>query len=171
VTEIDLTVPFHNLIRVEKEEHEQEVGLVTIEPHQKGPPLHLHADQDERWTVITGRLAVRSGSNTLSLGASEVHCVPKGTPHTFWNDSDEPCTFRYELTPGSRFTSMMRTFAMLAKDGRIRSLTDLRSVMHMAQVFVEFGDHVQAVAPPHWVMRLMARAGRSLGVVRRFEAQ
>ena len=169
--EIDLTVPFHTRIRVERQDRDAEIGLVTVDAKSAGPPLHQHEGQDEHWTCVEGQLSLQCGKEKKTLSAGEVHIVPRGTPHTYWNDGAAPCVFRYELNPGSRFTSMMRTFAMLAREGRLRGTSDIRSIMHMAQVFIDFGDHVRAVAPPHRVMRAMAATGRTLGLVSRIEPQ
>ncbi len=166
-SEIDLTRPFHTRIRVESEDAAAEVGIVTVDAKSEGPPLHVHRGQDERWTVLTGRLSVRRSESIHHLDAGATFEVPRATAHTYWNEGETPCTFRYELTPGHRFTSMMRTFAGLAESGSLRGTRDLVSLMHMAQVFVDFDDHVHAVAPPQWVMRVIAGVGRSLGVVKR----
>lgn len=111
---------------------------------------------------------MKIGGRTLKLSAGETTEVPRGTAHTYWNEGSEECEFRYELSPGHRFTAMMRTFEALAREGKLRGTKDVRSIMHMAQVFVLFDDHVRGVAPPQWVMRAVAAVGRAFGVVRPF---
>ena len=168
MTRIDLTIPFHTRIDVESEDRRLEAGVVAVDARSNGPPLHRHVDQDERSTVVRGVLSARIGSRRCALQAGEVIDVPRGTPHTYWNAGDEECVFRYDLTPGHRFTAMMRTFEALARDGRLRGTSDPRSIMHMAEVFHLFHDHVEAVSPPGWVMRAFAGPGRNLGIVRPF---
>lgn len=168
MSHIDLTVPFHTRIDVEEEGPRIESGTVTVDPRSDGPPLHRHVDQDERWVVVGGALSARIDTRRCVLQAGETLVIPRGTPHTYWNAHDAPCVFQYELTPGHRFTAMMRTFEGLAADGRLRGTQDPRSVLHMAQVFQLFRDHVEAVMPPPWLLRAFAAIGRALGVVRPF---
>jgi len=168
MSRINLTVPFHTRIDVESEDQHLEAGTVMVDPQSEGPPLHRHVDQDERWFVVRGALSTRIGPLTSVLHEGETIEVPRGTPHTYWNAGAEECVFRYELTPGHRFTAMMRTFESLAADGRLRGTKDPRSILHMAQVFQLFRDHVEAVSPPPLVMRAAAGLGRVLGIVRPF---
>lgn len=167
---IDLTVPFHTRIDVDCESRERESGLVAVDAKSAGPPLHRHMDQDERWVVVSGVLSARIGNRNLTLREGETIEVPRSTPHTYWNAGDVECAFRYELTPGHRFTAMMRTFERLAANGRIRGTGDPRSIMHMATVFRLFHDHVQSVSPPAFVMKAASFVGRTLGVVAPFDA-
>lgn len=165
---IDLSVPFHTRIDVKQEDAAREAGMVAVAARSEGPPLHRHVDQDERWTVLAGELSARIGGRRCTFAAGEVVEVPRGTPHTYWNAGAEECRFRYELTPGHRFTAMMRTFEALARDGRLRGTGDPRSILQSAEVFRLFHDHVEAVSPPQWVMRAFAWLGRGVGIVRPF---
>lgn len=167
---IDLTVPFHTRIDVDCESRERESGLVAVDALSEGPPLHRHVDQDERWVVVSGVLTARVGDRTLTLHPGETIDVPRSAPHTYWNAGDAECVFRYELTPGHRFTAMMRTFERLAGEGRIRGTRDPRSIVHMAEVFRLFHDHVQSVKPPPFLMRATAFVGRLLRIIRPFSA-
>lgn len=62
-------------------------------------PLHLHHADDEAWYVLEGTLCVRSGDEIVEVPAGAAVLVPKGTPHTYWNPSPEPCRYLLIMTP------------------------------------------------------------------------
>ncbi len=64
-----------------------------------GPPLHVHAGEDEAWYVIEGRLRFRLGDDLASAPAGSFVFVPRGTPHCFHNDADEPARILVLFTP------------------------------------------------------------------------
>lgn len=42
---------------------------------------HTHADTDELFLVLRGRLTIRYDDGEVVLGPGELHVVPRGTPH------------------------------------------------------------------------------------------
>ena len=46
------------------------------------PPLHVHPE-DEKLSVLEGRLTVFAGGRQLELGAGESWVAPSGVPHTY----------------------------------------------------------------------------------------
>jgi quercetin dioxygenase-like cupin family protein len=48
-----------------------------------GPPLHVHADEDELFLVHDGEVTFHQGSNRWTLGAGGVAYLPATLPHTF----------------------------------------------------------------------------------------
>jgi quercetin dioxygenase-like cupin family protein len=54
-----------------------------------GPPPHHHADADECFYVIAGRLEVMLDDTWTSLGQGEYMNVPRGTVHSFRNDGPD----------------------------------------------------------------------------------
>ncbi|MGL4461927.1 MAG: cupin domain-containing protein [Planctomycetia bacterium] len=160
----DLTIPPFGLkLRFLDRGEGSESGVVCLRPRVAGPPVHTHARQDERFVVTAGTLGVLVGKEWRELKPGESVDVPRGTPHTYRNASASVCEFEYRLTPGGRFTRMMREFADLAAEGKLRSLADLRSMIHLAMVFVRYSDEVRSVQPPMFVMRCLACVGRWLG--------
>jgi quercetin dioxygenase-like cupin family protein len=64
-----------------------------------GPPLHAHAAEDESWRVLEGRLRFRLGAELRSAPAGSFVYVPRGVPHAFHNDGDEPARILVAFTP------------------------------------------------------------------------
>ena len=50
-----------------------------------GPPLHVHAEQDDTFFVLEGVLAIQVGDEVFDVGPGDFASVPPGVPHTFDN--------------------------------------------------------------------------------------
>jgi mannose-6-phosphate isomerase-like protein (cupin superfamily) len=74
----------------------------TYPPHSAKPPLHLHPQQDEHFTVVGGRLHAVVGTAERDVEPGEVLEVPRGTPHQMWGDADEPTVVIWRTTPALR---------------------------------------------------------------------
>jgi mannose-6-phosphate isomerase-like protein (cupin superfamily) len=67
-----------------------------------GPPLHVHADQDDSFLVLEGTLAIQVGEELFDVGPGDFATVPPGVAHTFDNiRQDQPPVRTINLmTPG-----------------------------------------------------------------------
>ena len=65
-------------------------------------PLHLHRECDEAWIVLEGTLVVQAGDEELTVPAGGAAYVERGTPHTYWNPSPEPCRYLLVMTARTR---------------------------------------------------------------------
>ncbi|MEU2421164.1 cupin domain-containing protein [Streptomyces sp. NPDC007851] len=63
------------------------MGEITIPRHTPGPPQHRHAQHDEGFYFLSGRVRFAVGQDDYDAGAWVM--VPPGAPHTFANVSDE----------------------------------------------------------------------------------
>lgn len=59
----------------------------TIRHEPGGPPLHMHADQDEWFLVTEGTFQVRVGDVVHTLEPGDSILGPRGIPHAFRNSS------------------------------------------------------------------------------------
>jgi mannose-6-phosphate isomerase-like protein (cupin superfamily) len=59
----------------------------TVRSEPGGPPLHVHAGQDEWFLVTEGAFDVRVGDVTHHLGVGDSILGPRGVPHAFRNTS------------------------------------------------------------------------------------
>jgi quercetin dioxygenase-like cupin family protein len=64
-----------------------------------GPPLHVHASEDEAWYVIAGELRFQLGEERAAAPAGSFVFVPRGTPHGFVNAGSEPARILVLFTP------------------------------------------------------------------------
>jgi quercetin dioxygenase-like cupin family protein len=64
-----------------------------------GPPLHVHAAEDESWYVLEGQLRFRLGGEIADAPAGSFVFVPRGTPHCFRNVGERPARILVLFTP------------------------------------------------------------------------
>lgn len=57
-------------------------------PKAFGPPVHIHENFDETFTVKEGELSLLVNGEKKTLKAGESFTIPRGTPHKPFNDTD-----------------------------------------------------------------------------------
>lgn len=106
---------------------ERVVGEARVAPGA-GPPMHVHHQQDEVFTVVRGRIGYqRAGAAPRFAGPGETVVFRAGEPHRFWNAGDDElhCT-AYIEPPGNVEFFLSALFAsQQANAGRRPSLLDV----------------------------------------------
>jgi quercetin dioxygenase-like cupin family protein len=88
-----------------------------------GPPLHVHAAEDEAWYVLDGTLRFVLGTERSEAPAGSFVFVPRGTPHCFQNVGDGPARILVLFTPSGMEGFFDRFAALPAFDpGAFRRL-------------------------------------------------
>ena len=89
-------------IRVRSEDTGGAFGLIeqVVPAGFPGPALHIHPEFEETFYVLGGQIALRVGDEACEAGPGTVAMVPRGTPHTFANPSNEPAHMLILVTPG-----------------------------------------------------------------------
>jgi quercetin dioxygenase-like cupin family protein len=85
-------------------------ALVNTTAAGGGPPLHVHANEDEAWYIIEGRFRFMLGEERHDAPAGSLVSVPRGTAHCFQNVGAEPARILVLFTPAG----MERFFDRLA---------------------------------------------------------
>lgn len=52
------------------------------------PPLHIHTDYTETFSVVSGSMGYMLNDTIAFLRAGEKADIPQGVPHTFWQASE-----------------------------------------------------------------------------------
>jgi quercetin dioxygenase-like cupin family protein len=81
-------------VSIEPERLEVEVSYAADSPL---PPGHLHAHQDERFTVLDGAVRAVIDSSEHRYAAGESFDVPAGTVHQMTGDG--PARVKWEVSP------------------------------------------------------------------------
>ena len=89
-----------------------------LAPGGRVPSGHVHPGQEERFTVIRGRLRFRIGRRRLTVGPGETLVVPPGTPHHFANRGTEEVLVAVETRPAMRMEELLETAAELSRTER-----------------------------------------------------
>ena len=65
-----------------------------------GPPMHVHFQQEETITVVTGRLGYQiQGLEVCYCEPGETAAFGPGVPHKFWADGDQVLHMKGTITP------------------------------------------------------------------------
>jgi mannose-6-phosphate isomerase-like protein (cupin superfamily) len=133
----------------------------TLEP-EGSTAIHYHPEQEESYRVLEGTLEVFRDGRWNAVRAGESLAVPPGVVHGFRNAGGEPVRFLNVHRPALAFQEHLETLDRLVRAGKIRSLKDPRSLIHMCMSAVEHRSDV-TVKPPYGVVRALAFIGRRLG--------
>ena len=143
----------HTRIAFERTSAESDGALLRFEEtYQVGPqrpPMHIHAAQTERFTVLSGVLGVRVGRETRLLGPGDVAEVPPGTAHTLWNAGVEPCVHRVEMTPALAMEDFFYEITTLEAEGGLPP----RSLSQVGRVATLFLRHRNQLAGVPWFIQ------------------
>lgn len=127
---------------------------------------HVHPNQEERFEVVSGTLAVRIGGEERILRAGDVAVVPPGRPHAWWNAGPDEVRIRGQIRPALRTEHFFETFFGLGKDGKTNR-RGLPNLLQLAVLMREYEDEMRLARPPFAIQRLifapLAFIGRALG--------
>lgn len=59
-----------------------------VSPGGNVPVKHIHPNQNEHFEVISGTLKIECKNETSILSSGETKLIPQGTPHQWWNNSE-----------------------------------------------------------------------------------
>ena len=84
-----------------------------LQPGAHVPAAHVHPRQEERFTILAGRLRFRIGPRTILAERGMTLTVPGGTPHWFGNVGDGVAQVRVEVRPALRMQELFETVGWL----------------------------------------------------------
>jgi quercetin dioxygenase-like cupin family protein len=70
----------------------------VIAPHE-GPPEHIHAHEDEMYSVLAGAIRFKADGRYFDAPAGAFMFIPRGTPHCFLNVGDAPARLLVMFVP------------------------------------------------------------------------
>lgn len=134
---------------------------MVIEEQSELPP-HVHPEAEERYEVLSGRLAVMVDGEWTELTAGESHTVPPGTVHSFRNET--PVEVVNVHSPALRYEAFFRTFQRLkTEQGVSMPPRGFRATVLLAMLISEYKREQVVDSPPQWVFDGLAALGRLLG--------
>ena len=136
---------------------------VFIRAGAPGTPEMVHSLQDESFKILSGSLDFRIGGHERRLNAGESLLIPKGTPHNWWNESNEEAHALVELRPALRSEEFFANFYGLCSEKGA-----LPNPLQLAVLINEHKDEGSYLTkPPLPVQKVMfgalAPVGRLLG--------
>jgi quercetin dioxygenase-like cupin family protein len=133
------------------------------------PSSHAHPEQEERFTVLAGRMRFRVGGRRVIAGPGDTVRVPPGTVHHFANASHQPARIAVQTRPALDMQDLLATAAALAQHqhaaiGRLRRRLPgpagrllPRQLPNPAHLALFMRDFDREVAAPH-LPRALVRA-------------
>lgn len=140
-------------------------------PKIVGPAAHIHPKQTEYFEVRSGTLNARVGKQDRTLEAGESMTLPPGTPHTWWNSSDEELHGYVELRPSMNMRDEFEALFALGRAGKTDE-TGVRNLLQVAVLLDAYPDTIYRAGLPIWVQKfgiaLLAPIARLLGYKARY---
>ncbi len=115
---------------------------------------HVHPNQEERFEVVSGVMAIRIDGQERTLRAGDVAVVPPGRAHSWWNAGSEEVHVRGEVAPALRTELFFEKFFELAKDGKTNR-RGLPNPFQLALLMREYEEEIRLARPPFLIQRLL----------------
>lgn len=100
----------------------------TLAPGKKGPPEHVHDDEAETFSIVTGTLRIWIDGTPRDLGPGESVTVQPGARHRFLNPGSETVVVNVSLN-GTRMENALVPLAIYANGRRKMTLRAFTVVM------------------------------------------
>jgi quercetin dioxygenase-like cupin family protein len=124
-----------------------------------GLPAHLHPRQEERWSVVDGKVGFRLADDERVIGPEDGEiAVPAGTVHGLTSVSDRDAHLRCLAIPALRLQAFLEESAAAASEGLFTSRglpRGLRGARWAAGFLKRYRDETVFVSPPQIVQRIL----------------
>lgn len=140
-------------------------GKMWFAPGMAGPPVHVHPDAEETFTVVEGDIEVLLDGKWSRVAAGETSVVPAGTPHSVRNLGRAAARLVNTHSPARRMEGFFIDGAVLADAGKITALPpkDAKSAIYAAMLFTKYPEEIVATGPQRPLFRALTVVGRALG--------
>ena len=125
---------------------------LVLAPGGRVPSSHAHPEQEERFTVLEGRMRFRVGGRRITAGQGQTVTVPPGTVHHFANASDQPARVAVRTSPALGMQALLETAAALAQQQHAAARR-LPSPVDLALFMRDFEREVRAPYLPSALVR------------------
>jgi mannose-6-phosphate isomerase-like protein (cupin superfamily) len=142
----------------------------TIPASARLETMHLHPEQEERFTVLEGVMRFMVGGQEHVAHAGEEVVIPAGVPHTFGNAGMEQARFRAEDRPALQSEAFFETYFGLAQDGKLNVRTGFPRLLQLAVALHHFRHELVLAHPPRLVQRLLFGLLAPVGRLRGYRA-
>ena len=121
----------------------------TYPPQATFPPVHIHPEQDERFTILAGSLTVKIAGAERTYNAGDSFDVPRGTAHTMANMGTTTANFLWETRPALRTAEFHAAiYGVEAAGGR-------GSTLQLAPILRQHRREFVLARPPVAVQRVL----------------
>jgi quercetin dioxygenase-like cupin family protein len=147
---------------------------VEVAPGGGVPMAHVHPNQTETFEIVSGRLSMRAGGDTLVAEPGDVVHVYPGRVHTFWNETAYPVRFRCTVEPALEFERFIETMFALGADGKLNK-RGMPSPLRLAAIANAHFADTRAPYVPAWLQKAGLASGalvaKAFGIGATYEPQ
>ncbi|WP_203919881.1 cupin domain-containing protein [Rugosimonospora africana] len=130
---------------------------LMLAPGGRVPSSHAHPAQEERFTVVSGRMRFRVGGHPILAGPGATVVVPPETVHSFANAGPETARVLVTTTPALQMRELLETAAAMAREQHAAGRW-LPHLFDLALFMSDFEREVRAPYLPVGLVRLAMRA-------------
>jgi quercetin dioxygenase-like cupin family protein len=136
-------------------------------------PEHVHAHQQERFSLSEGEAHFTVDGEPRVLRAGETIVIPPGVPHAESNPGPVAAVGVVELRPALRSRQFYEALGGLAAEGKLRSSGAPRNPLQLGATFWHFRREIRVTSPPVWLQNVvflpLAAVARCCGVLPHYE--
>jgi quercetin dioxygenase-like cupin family protein len=125
-----------------------------LPPGAHVPARHVHPLQEERFTVVAGRMRFRLGRGTTVAGPGDIVVVPSGTAHWFGNAGPETAHAQVEVRPALRTEELFQVSEAMGREGHLPG-TRLPRLTDLAAFLLEFDRELAVPNVPAFLLRAL----------------
>ena len=96
-------------------------GLLSLTEYicqpNAGPPLHMHAHEDETFWILEGEITFSVDGKKIVAGAGAMVYGPRAVPHAFKNLTGHPARMLLIVTPPANFEAFYAKIGVPNPDG------------------------------------------------------
>src|SRR5262245_46276532 len=133
----------------------------SLPPHSQGPPLHVHAAEDEEAFVRSGTASAVLNGRRITSGSGERVLFPRGSAHRWWNDGNEPLVLEGYVHPVVDFDRFLHaTFEVLNAGS-----ADRPPLFYMAHLLLRHRHTQTLLIMPRPIQAVLLRAIVTVGTL------
>ena len=126
----------------------------TLKPGSEEPPLHYHPFQEENFSIISGDLTVKLNGELKTYSVGDHFHVPKNTHHSMWNQSSQPVTIRWKISPALNTETFFENTIGLANDGKTNQ-KGMPNILQVALIANRYNHIFRLAKPPFVIQRIV----------------
>jgi quercetin dioxygenase-like cupin family protein len=124
---------------------------VFLQPGAHVPAGHTHPHQEERFSVVAGRVRFRIGWREFLAEPGTALCVPSGTRHWFGNAGQAMAHVRVTVRPALRMEALLETTT------RSATLPLVQRLLGLALIPWDFPHELGVPYVPTWLLNAALR--------------
>jgi len=129
-------------------------GKILLAPKGIGPPEHIHPIIEERFKVVSGKLNALVNGKERTVSEGEELILSPGTPHRWWNTTDEEVQIEYVVSPALPLDRFLESVFALAKAGKANK-KGLPSPLRMAPILQNYWNVLYLAKPPLFIQKIV----------------